>query len=439
MDLLLQGELSPVPLSLATVDGKLRSASNKADLSHILQEHTVQNNAPSNHTQNCTIIDGMAAVQSIGNRPGAKTFGEWCDIFLKYVASHFSERCSRVDVVFDRYLENSIKGGTRAKRKSGKDKGIKRNVDSRQQKIGNWDRFIILGENKASLVNFLCTEISQMYRGHPRKELVLSGGFNDPMKVWSSTDRHLAGLASDHEEADTRILLHARDATIRGYQQINVVCRDTDVLVLLVAHLPNLSPDVWMFTGTAKRKLYVPVHQIRLSEDKRSSLLAFHAITGCDTTSQFVGIGKQSAWSTFVTCPGLLQDLGRDECPDDKVLSDAEAFICKLYSHGTDEVLINSERAAAFRRAKKSLDGLPPTQDALHLHIKRAHYQAFIWKKALAPCPVLPSPEGNGWHCEDGILKPKLVTKEQVTAACLELAYCGCTRGGTCCATRRCT
>ena len=42
------------------------------------------------------------------------------------------------------------------------------------------------------------------------------------------TDRNLTGLRSDHEEADTRIVLHARDATIRGYQQINVVCRDTD-------------------------------------------------------------------------------------------------------------------------------------------------------------------------------------------------------------------
>ncbi|KAL9979290.1 hypothetical protein ACROYT_G016934 [Oculina patagonica] len=255
-----------------------------------------------------------------------------------------------------------------------------------------------MDENKASLVNFLCTETSQSYHGHSRKELVLSGGFTDPKKVWSSTDRHLAGLASDHEEADTRILLHARDATIRGYQQINVVCRDTDVLVLLAAHLPELSPSVWMFTGTAKRKLYVPLHRIRLSEENRSSLLAFHAITGCDTTGQFAGIGKQSAWSIFVTYSELLQHLGREECPDDKVLSDAEAFVCKLYNRGTTEVLINK------------------------------------------PCPVLPNPDGSGWHYnEDGILKPKLVTLEQVSEGCLQLVYCGCTREGNCCATRRCT
>ena len=226
------------------------------------------------------------------------------------------------------------------------------------------------------------------------------------------TDRSLAGLRSGHEEADTKIVLHARDATIRGYQQINVICRDTDVLVLLLAHLPNLSPAIWMFTGTAKRKLYFPVHQICLSEETRKSLLAFHSITGFDTTSQFAGIGKQSSWSIFVTYPRLLQHLGKDESPEAKVLCDAEAFICQLYNKGTEETLINRERASAFRRAEKSLDSLPPTQDALHLHIKRAHYQTFIWKKALEPCPVLPNPEGYGWHCEDDILKPKLATQE---------------------------
>ena len=89
-------------------------------------------------------------------------------------------------------------------------------------------------------------------------------------------------------------------------------------------------------------------------------------------------------------CPRLLQHLGKDESPEEKVLCDAEALICQLYNKGTEETLINRERASAFRRAKKSLDSLPPTQDALHLHIKRAHCQSFIWKKALEPCPVLP-------------------------------------------------
>ena len=68
---------------------------------------------------------------------------------------------------------------------------------------------------------------------------MINGGFKDTLKVWSSdTSRQdIRKLASDQEEADTRIVLHARDVAARGYKQVNILCRDTDVLVLLLACL----------------------------------------------------------------------------------------------------------------------------------------------------------------------------------------------------------
>ena len=164
-------------------------------------------------------------------------------------------------------------------------------MDNRDQRIGNWERFIILEDNKASLAHFLSTEISESYSAPPGRELVINGGFKDTLKVWSSdTSRQdIRELASDHEEADTRIVLHARDAAARGYKQVNILCRDTDVLVLLLGHREQLCQEISMFAGTSRQRRYIPVHRIPLSEEKRKSLLAFHAITGCDTTSQFYG------------------------------------------------------------------------------------------------------------------------------------------------------
>ena len=150
-------------------------------------------------------------------------------------------------IVFDRYLDNSIKGETRTKRKGVKGKGIRRKVESRDQKIENWDRFVTLDENKASLAHFLCTKRSENCKLLPGQELVVSGGFNDPKKTWSSIDRDVSGLESDQEEADTRIVLHARDAKLRGSQQINVLSRDTDVFLLLTSHKPWLCDVLWMF------------------------------------------------------------------------------------------------------------------------------------------------------------------------------------------------
>ena len=77
-------------------------------------------------------------------------------------------------MVFDRYLPNSVKGVTRAKRKRGKSKVFRRDVESREQRIGNWDRFTVVEENKANLAHFLSTEMSQRYGTYPGREL--SGG-----------------------------------------------------------------------------------------------------------------------------------------------------------------------------------------------------------------------------------------------------------------------
>ena len=135
VDALLERELSTVPaLSITTADGKLRNCTSKANLSPMLQENTTQVR-PTNVNDTCTIIDGMASVSD------------------KYI---------RVDIVFDRYLDNSIKGGTRAKRKGIESKGVKRKVESRDQKVGDSDRFVTVDENKVSLAHFLCTQLSEI-------------------------------------------------------------------------------------------------------------------------------------------------------------------------------------------------------------------------------------------------------------------------------------
>jgi len=150
-------------------------------------------------------------------------------------------------------------------------------------------------------------------------------------------------------------------------------------------------------------------------------------------------VGNASAWKVFEDAPDLLEHLGEDSQISADVLAKAEAFVCKLYNPGTQEVEINKARAAAFRKSKKDLDALPPTQDALILHIKWANYQTIVWNKALEPCPSLPKPEDSGWYYSEGLLKPKLMTQEEVSTACLQLAYCGCSREGGCCVNRQCT
>ena len=73
VDELLQRELSPAPLSIATPKGSLREASGKSYLSKILQQHVSKSQHPVSQSETRTIIDGMAAVKSLANASGGVT------------------------------------------------------------------------------------------------------------------------------------------------------------------------------------------------------------------------------------------------------------------------------------------------------------------------------------------------------------------------------
>ena len=61
--------------------------------------------------------------------------------------------------------------------------------------------------------------------------------------VVSSTDgQNTDGLQPcSHEEADTRMLLHVKDAMNCGFKSVMIRTVDTDVVVLAVTHFQDLS------------------------------------------------------------------------------------------------------------------------------------------------------------------------------------------------------
>ena len=115
----------------------------------------------------------------------------------------------------------------------------------------------------------------------------------------SDSDLEVSSLRANHEEADTRLILHC----IRAHMETIVVAvRDTYVLLLLLAYYDRTGRTrLYMKAGTLNASKYFPVHEIRmlLSIDLVDTLLALHAITGRDSVSQFSGNGKTTAWVVF--------------------------------------------------------------------------------------------------------------------------------------------
>ncbi|KAG1659854.1 hypothetical protein GQR58_022307 [Nymphon striatum] len=145
---------------------------------------------------------------------------------------------------------------------------------------------------------------------NPTHELVVAGGFEDLLKVWISTDRSTDHLSSNHEEADTRLILHAADASQQGYERCVLQCRDTDVLVLAVAHRDSLPSETWFSMGLKAKRPFIPIHSISLPDEQIQTLIAFHSLTGCDSVSQFADIGKKTAWKVFMQEGACLRKLG---------------------------------------------------------------------------------------------------------------------------------
>ena len=194
---------------------------------------------------------------------------------------------------------------------------------------------------------------------------------------------------------------------------------------------------LWMKAGTSKKRKYIPVHTIceRLPFDEvdLESVLAFHALTGCDSVSYIAGHSKKTSWKVFKSDHHLLVDLGRDPLTDDTIKA-AEQFMCKIYGQ-PDLVTCDEARTKLFCKCKTP-ESLPPTSDALKFHIERAHYQAMVWRQAVRKDPKLPSPDGHGWTLQGGKLVPQLTSRPSVPDSCAELVSCGCMKN---CGTQRCS
>ena len=67
---------------------------------------------------------------------------------------------------------------------------------------------------------------------------------------------------------------------------------------MLVAFFHLLGHDkLWLGYGKGRDYREIPVHEIArfFGRRKARALLLFHALTGCDTTSQMLGCGKATA------------------------------------------------------------------------------------------------------------------------------------------------
>ena len=194
----------------------------------------------------------------------AKTFGELAQVLFQIILNIFQRSMiKRADVTFDRYdQEDPIKSAERQRRTT--ERGYEIKIHGPNMPVPKqWHKYLQNAKNKASLAEFLSEEwsilASQLLKDNTK--LVLGGGFQD-----RETSAVIEGgmhpveyenLSSNHEQADTRIILHAKDASIT-HDRIIIWSPDTDVAVLAISFYHQIRKQLWFRTGVKDKTRFIP-------------------------------------------------------------------------------------------------------------------------------------------------------------------------------------
>ena len=143
-----------------------------------------------------------------------------------------------------------------------------------------------------------------------------------------------------HEEANTRLLLHAHHASTHNSSEILLVCEDTNVLVLTIAFCSQIRVPINQKKGSQSRSRVVDIRQIKdaFSEEIAHTLPGLHPFTGCDTVPAFAGKGKLTALKIMKDSPKFQRAftlLGERFDVTNELLTTLEEFVCRLYGSQT--------------------------------------------------------------------------------------------------------
>ena len=75
-------------------------------------------------------------------------------------------------------------------------------------------------------------------------------------RVIQNTTEKMHELTNNHQEAGTRILLHARHATL-SCEEIIVSTPDTDVFLIMLLTILDINIKLYMLTGTGSKRISI--------------------------------------------------------------------------------------------------------------------------------------------------------------------------------------
>ena len=336
------------------------------------------------------IIDGMALVNAIPKTERIKTCKEFAQFFLDQL-SNMADEYDEVRLVFDRYINSSLKEQMRRKRTKGKSTYYHVKDTTLIQNISLKD-FLSNIKTKAELTTYLAAKTTDHSKGptNKLKKFIVTSGTETKGNICVPPSL----VTHSQEEADTLPLLHA--LSIDRHAEVVIA------FLLMIQMYPSLPCNISFLTGKGNLKRNIPVQPVynKLGHRRASAILGFHALTGSDISGRFAGRSKEWCFKMFMACDddilNDLESLGHRDLSQEEY-DQLERFVCQLYKSKV-YTKVNEYRWFLYSNRAAEGERLPPTTGSLTLHIRRAHYVAMIWRKAGESHPRLPSPVDCGWE-----------------------------------------
>ncbi|KAK4873797.1 hypothetical protein RN001_013157 [Aquatica leii] len=238
-----------------------------------------------------------------------------------------------------------------------------------------------------------------------------------------------------HKDADTKILFHICQIDFNA--NVTIRCSDTDVSVIMLANMGNISENIQIFMEVGgKNKRFINVTQLHKSLGTNLSLAlpAFHAFTGYSFNPAFFRKGKKRPFSIMKNSEDFAECFMQLSKPSEKredSFGKIEEFLCQMYGlmqlknfndarvamfQKTYKFLDNDD---TFRLPKKSIDGsaLPPCKSELYEHFLRSCYIAQLWSHAHLKVPITDEPSNFGWVEIDNRYELKWFSRSQLSTS----------------------
>ena len=131
-------------------------------------------------------------------------------------------------------------------------------------------------------------------------------------------------------------------------------------------------------------------------------------MTGCDANSAFCGHGKKSLYDKMMKTPEartFLTKCGENLLLNETVMDDLKSYVIRYIYGDLKNASLDQARANKWKmQKKKSFMHVPPDDDSVTQHIKRANYLAYIQR--YPDIRMHHSPIGHGWQMMNGRCHP---------------------------------